>query len=175
MTRGAMLLAGAAFLALAVPAAAQRTSVALAAGSFDFDLSGTGRAPVVALRLDRAVHPDLRLEGAVSVARPEQQFGATTTFVAPEAQLQWAPVAIGLGSEALLLHPYLGLGAGWAHDFRPDLEDRDDVTFSGALGFRLPVGPAGRSGLEAEFRARFLDTGFTGSSGDLTLGWYWAM
>ncbi len=175
MTKGATFLAGALALALAAPVAAQRTSVAVAAGGSEFDLSGTGWAPVVAVRVDRAVHPRLRVEGAVAVARPEQQFGATTTLVTPEVQLQWAPGAVGLGSEALVIRPYLGLGAGWAHDFRPDREDPDDVTFSGALGFRLPVGPAARSGLEAELRARFLDTGFHGSGADFTLGWYWVL
>lgn len=173
--RRALWMLLATILLAARPAATQETSVVLAAGATSFDLSGTGTAPLLAARLDQALHPDLRLEGAVTVAWPAQQFGRTTTFLAPEVQLQWAPVLLEHESGRWSMEPYLGVGTGWAWDVRPDLKDRTDVSFSGALGARFPVGAANRGGLEAEVRVRFLDPGFVSSSGDFTLGWYWGL
>lgn len=152
------------------------TSLAVAAGAFSFDLSGTGTAPLVAVRVDHALHPRLRAEGGVVLARPEQQFGRTTTFLGPEVQLQWVPFRIGWGAGPWKVEPYLGVGGGWTWDLRPaGLDDRSEVSFSGAVGTRIPVGDGRRSGLEAELRVRYMGTGFNGSSGDFTLGWYWGV
>lgn len=154
----------------------ETTSITLAAGAFTFDLSGTGTAPLAAARLDRGLHPDLRVEAGITMARPRQQFGATTTFIAPEAQLQWVPFRLGWDATSIWrLEPYLGVGSGWSWDLRSGRDDPSRVSFSGALGARLPLDDARHRGLEAEFRVRYLGTGFNGSSGDFTLGWYWMM
>lgn len=139
-------------------------SLTLAAGAFSFDLSGTGTAPMGAVRLARDVGARLRVEGSLVVARPHQQFDRTTTFLAPEVQLQWAP------GRVWKLEPYLGMGAGWTFDIRPEMDDRSRESFHAALGTRFPLTSSG--GLVGEVRPRFIETGFHGSAGDFTLGWY---
>jgi hypothetical protein len=156
----------------AAPAAAQspralRPAVSVSAGVSQFDLSGTGTAPLVALRGDYPLLRALLVEAGVSVARPEQQFGGTTTFVIPEVALQLQlPRRVA---------PYLGLGLGEAFDFRPERAGglRNDVTVSGAAGVRAWL--TEQVGLRGELRVRGIGTGFEGSTAEWTLGGAWRM
>ena len=138
-------LALATVLAAGLPMAAQaqsaafesmRPAVSVNAGAFQFDLSGTGTAPMIAGRAELPLNRYLLAEGGLSVARPEQQFGGTTTFFVPEAQIQ-AQLPLADGRVA----PYLGLGAGYAIDRRTSAfgGTRSDPTFSGATGVRYWV------------------------------------
>src|SRR5512145_1540724 len=54
----------------------------------DYDLSGVGNAPGLAVRATRNLTPGLRLEFGGLYSKPNQQFGPSTLF-APEAQLQY--------------------------------------------------------------------------------------
>ena len=108
------------------------------------------------------------MEGGVTAARPDQQFGARTTFLAPEAQLQrQLPVAGGR------VAPYLGAGAGAALDLRRGRfgGTRADLTVSGAGGLRAWLSE--QVGLRAELRVRGMGRRFTGSAAEWTLGASW--
>jgi hypothetical protein len=89
------------------------------------------------------------VEGGLTAARPDQQFGARTTFLAPEAQLQLQlPVA------GRRVAPYVGAGAGAAFDLRRDRfgGTQADLTVSGAGGLRAWL--TEQVGLRAELRVR---------------------
>jgi hypothetical protein len=171
--RSATLLA--ALLAVSVPAASRaqsvesRPSVSLNAGAFQFDLSGTGTAPMLALRGDMPLSRHFLAEGSISAARPTQQFGATT-FIAPEAQVQ-AQLPLAGGRVA----PYLGAGAGLAIDVRNKgyIGDRSILTVSGATGLRYWL--TDQLGLRGELRVRGIGTRFEGSAAEWTLGTSWRL
>lgn len=141
-------------------------SVSLHAGAFFFDLSGTGTAPMVALRATRSISRVALLEGGIIAAFPEQQFGERTTFIAPEVQLQfqWP-----LGS----IVPYAGFGGGFAADIASEeVGGTDfDVTMSGGIGVRAVLGS--RLGIQADARVRGVGAGFQGSASELTAGFLW--
>ena len=149
---------------------AQRPAVSLAAGAFQFDLSGTGTAPMVAARAEWPLSRFFLAEGGLVVARPKQQFGGTTTFFVPEAQLQ-AQLPLAGGRVA----PYLGVGAGYAIDRRTSAfgGTRSDPTFSAATGARYWV--TDQLGLRAELRVRGVGSGFGGSAAEWTLGTAWRL
>jgi hypothetical protein len=58
------------------------TNINLSAGVSQFDL-GTGTAPVVAVRFPFPLTSVILLETGVLAARPDQQFGYTSTLVIP--------------------------------------------------------------------------------------------
>jgi hypothetical protein len=144
-------------------------AVSISAGASQFDLSGTGTAPMGAIRADLPLARFALVEVGVGVTRPEQQFGATTTLVIPEAQLQFQlPIGPVL--------PYLGVGSGLAMDFRPDDVGgtRTDWTASAAGGLRWWITP--RAGARAELRVRGIDyngEGFTAAAAEWTGGLMW--
>jgi hypothetical protein len=154
-------------LATAVAAHAQepihRTAVSLSYGVSQFDLSGTGDARMIALRVERMFSRRGILEGGVVVARPGQQFGDTTTLVIPEVQAQFQ-LAIGR------VAPYLGAGMGWAFDFRDEDDGgtQNEVTMSVAAGIRGWF--TERFGARAELRVRGFGSRFTGSAAEWTGG-----
>jgi hypothetical protein len=162
------LLAPALVLAAAAPLRAQedywpdRPALSVSAGVSQFDLSGTGSSAMAAVRLERALMRALVLEGGVSVARPAQQFGATTTLVIPEVALQL--------QLPRLVAPYLGLGFGDAMDFRPESVGglRHNATVSVAGGVRLWLGD--RMGLRGELRVRGIGSTLGGSTAEWTGG-----
>src|SRR5829696_714036 len=87
--RSATVLAAILALGLGGSASAQsatflRPSVSVSVGAFQYDLSGTCTAPMVAARGELPLTRHFLAEGGLAVARPEQQFGATTTFIDPE-------------------------------------------------------------------------------------------
>lgn len=148
----------------ATPGFAQDVRLTAVAGFSDFDLSGTGTALTVGARADVPLRPMLLLEGSVGTMIVNQQFD-TTTVLLPEAQIQ-----VQLPRR---LAPYLGLGIGVAIDFRE--EDvggtQVDPTFSGAAGVRFDV--TDELGLRAELRVRGHETGFVGTTADVTGGVSW--
>ena len=150
------------------PAAARRPAVSVSAGAFQYDLSGTGTAPMLAVRAEYPLARYALVEGGLTAARPEQQFGRTSTFLAPEAQLQ---AQLPLGRVA----PYIGVGAGAAFDSRGDAfgGTRSDLTVSGAGGLRAQL--TEQVGVRAELRVRGIGTGFTGSAAEWTLGAAWRL
>ena len=176
--RSTLVLAGLLTVGLSVGAHAQsepreldrRPAVSLAAGVFQFDLSGTGTAPMVAARVELPLNRYFLAEGGLAVARPKQQFGGKTTFFVPEVQIQaQAPLAAGR------VAPYLGVGAGYAIDRRTSTfgGTRSDPTFSAATGVRYWV--TDQLGLRGELRVRGVGTGFGGSAAEWTLGTAWRL
>ena len=160
--------AGARAQSVAESPAPRRPAISVSAGAFQYDLSGTGTAPMVAVRAERPLARYALVEGGLTLARPEQQFGGTTTFLVPEAQLQ---AQLPLGRVA----PYLGVGAGAAFDRRGDGfgGTRSDLTVSGAGGLRAQL--TDQVGLRAELRVRGIGTGFTGSAAEWTVGAAWRL
>jgi hypothetical protein len=145
-----------------------RSAISLSYGLFQYDLSGTGDARILAVRAERPLATFALLEGGVAFARPAQQFGDTTTYVITEAQLQgqWP-----LGRVA----PYLGGGIGLAMDFRQEIHGgmQTDVTLSAAGGLRAWI--TERLGARAELRLRGVGWRFTGSAAEWTLGAAWRL
>jgi hypothetical protein len=170
----------AALLALGLPAttqaqsfesaAARRPSLSLSAGAFQYDLSGTGTAPMFAARAEFPLTRHVLAEGGLAVARPEQQPGARSTFIAPETQLQ-AQLPLAGGRVA----PYLGAGFGAAFDRRSAAlgGTQSDLTVSGATGIRTWI--TDQVALRAELRVRGIGSGFTGSAAEWTLGTSWRL
>ena len=82
---------------LVAPALASATRVSaqlpiptfgLAGGVSHFDLSGTGSAPIAALRVDLPLFP-LIAEGSLTAFRPNEHNGVRRSYIIPEAQLQF--------------------------------------------------------------------------------------
>ena len=137
-------------------------TIAVSAGASQFDLSGTGVAPMLALRVAFPFARVLVFEGGTILARPAQQFGATTTLVIPELGLQLQvprPVA-----------PYIGVALGEAFDVRPQQFGGvlENLTVSGALGIRAAL--AARAGAITELRVRGIGSEFTGGAAEWTIG-----
>lgn len=166
----ATTVAGLGLVAFPALAAAQavlpRPAISVSAGASQFDLSGTGVAPIIAVRADMPLGRIVLVEGGVGFTRPDQQFGSRTTLVVPEVQLQ---AQLPLGS----FMPYLGVGGGIAMDFRPDDVGgtRSDVTASASGGVRWWITP--RIGARGELRVRGIGEGFSGSAAEWTGGLAW--
>ena len=166
-------------LALGAPvvvhAQTARPAVSLSAGAFQYDLSGTGTAPMLAVRAELPLSRFFLVEGGMTAARLAQQFGATTTFLAPELQLQvQAPLAGGR------VAPYLGLGGGAALDLRGAAYggNHNTYTASGATGLRYWL--SDNFGIRGELRVRGISSNrvaplgaFAGSAAEWTLGTAW--
>ncbi len=159
--RRVVLCAAALALVVAGEAAAQdrRGIVTLAAGAANYDLSGTGWAPVIAARVGLAFGPWLILEPGITWMRYETQGDDPTTLLFPEAQLQ---LEILRGT----VRPYIGAGAGFANAKHGDASD-SDLTMSVSAGVRARLDRA--IGFVAEGRLRSVDP-FTGTTFDLTGG-----
>jgi hypothetical protein len=147
------------------PLHGQNRSLAVQTGVFNFDLSGTGNSPSVAVSADWAMQHVL-LEAAMSIAFPDQQFGDRTTFVIPEAliQYQWTR-----GKFA----PFVGGGIGSAIDFREEMFGgaQTDLALSGGGGLRLNL--TDLIGLRVDGRVRGFGTHFSGSAAELRGGIFW--
>lgn len=141
------------------------TNINVSAGVIQFDLSGTGTAPAIAVRFPFPLTSSLLLETGVLAARLDQQFDLTTTLVIPEVALQiQVPRRFA---------PFVGLGVGAAIDFRP--RSRGDaqasITSSAALGARYGI--SRRMGAIAELRVRGIGIGLSGSTAEWTGGLLW--
>jgi hypothetical protein len=153
-------------LALSMPAIAtaqsDRTSVSVNFGVMQFDLSGTGEAPMFAARFDQELGDIFLAEAGFLFARPDQQFGAKTNLFIPEVQFQ--------AQFPARFAPYLGIGAGMAFDFRQERfgGTQSNVSVSGAGGVRFWFND--RFGARGELRVRGIGSEFQGSAAEWTLG-----
>lgn len=156
-------------------AVAQSNELALTGGVFNFDLAGTGNAPMFAVKYDRALVDDwLVLEGSVTFAYPEQR----GLVVAPESVQVVANRTTMVIPEALLLYqfsmgrfaPFFGGGVGTAVQFRDDLSGGNDasMTLAGVGGVKMRLRES--SGIRAEFRVRGIGARVTGSAAEFHVG-----
>ena len=134
------------------------SSVGAVVGITQFDLSGTGTAPVVSIRAEQEINRFLVVEGAVTLFRPKEQFGTRRTFIVPEVQLQ-------LQLPAEIVRPYLGVGVGGA--FISNGGGSQEV-ISAAGGIRAAISK--EWDVRGELRVRNIGKLFTGATADWTAG-----
>jgi hypothetical protein len=133
----------------------------LAGGVSHFDLSGTGSAPIAAVRVDLPLFP-LIAEGSLTAFRPDEQNGVRRSYVIPEAQLQFQLFP-------MFVRPYVGVGAGYFRAITGPDPHRNDVTYSASAGIRAGF-PTLPFSVRAEFRVRGIGSGFGGSTTEWTIG-----
>lgn len=148
---------------------ALRPSVSLSAGAMQYDLAGTGTAPLLAARGELPLSRYFLVEGGVSAARPDQRLRGMTTLLTPEAQFQaQLPLA---GS---WVAPYVGTGVGAAIDRRAGaVGTQRELTLSAATGVRYWLSED--RGLRAELRLRRLGAEYGGTAAEWTLGSSWRL
>jgi hypothetical protein len=144
----------------AAPLAAQSDSTRMptfyvGGGVSQFDLSGTGTAPLFVANAAWELRRVFLLEAGTSVARLDQDVG-TTTLLIPGGQVQ-AQGRIGN------LRPYIGLGAGVALDVRDEAYGgwNTEPAVSASAGLRLWF--KRWLALRAELRLQGIGTGFEGA------------
>jgi opacity protein-like surface antigen len=138
--------------------------IAVSASRIDYDLSGTGNAPALAIRTTRNLSGNVNLELRGTFAKPDQQFGPSTLFM-PEAQLQYH---WNLGR----VSPYVGAGIGTAmvkSDFHTDWDPT--LSFGAGTGVRL----TDRLGVTGELRLRGHEWRFTGTTAEISAGLVWRL
>ncbi len=135
-------------------------------GLFQYQLTESGLAPMVAIRGSAPASSVLLVEAGVVASRPAQQVGGNNFWMAPEAQLQ-----LVVPFDRIV--PYMGLGAGAVFDFRnPELGGtQTSFTVSGSLGIRAWV--LRRGGFQMEYRGRGIGVDFNGTSSEYTAGMIW--
>jgi hypothetical protein len=144
------------------PALAQDRSwgdIAVSGVGMNYDLSGVGNAPGVAVRATRDVSDSVVLEFRGLFAKPQQQFGAST-LVVPEAQLQYR-------WHVSRLTPFVGVGGGAAlvkSSFHSEWDPT--LAFSAGTGVRLSE----QLGLLGEVRLRGVEWRFTGTIAEWAVG-----
>ena len=146
---------------------AQNTSwgdLSVSVARVDFDLSGVGNAPGVAVRLTRDLSSSVSLEVGGLFAKPDQQFGPSSLFM-PEAQIRYR-------WNAGRLSPYVGGGVGTAlvkSAFHSDW----DPTMSVAAGTGVRL--THRLRVTGEFRLRAHEWRATGTTTELSAGLAWQL
>jgi hypothetical protein len=160
-----------------IPSEAQsaRPEISANVGAMQFDASGTGTVPVIAVRAGvPLVSSWLVGEANFSFASLDEQFSELGTRVGvAEGQLQ---VQLPLAR----FRPYLGAGAGWLHYFNNAAgRPATSPTYSGAAGMRVRL--SGRFGARAELRLRGWDyqreptgSNFGASAAEWTAGWVYS-
>ena len=157
------------FLCSAIPVGAQTLTreVSIAGGASQFDASGTGTAPLAAIR---AVTPLVRQwmlgEISLSYASLDEQFSTANTRVGvAEGQLQ-------AQLNAARVRPYVGVGGGWLHYFNNSVgRPPTGSTVSGSGGLRIPVSSALLLRGELRFRIwKSWDEDFVNSAAEWTFG-----
>lgn len=128
----------------------------------DYDLSGTGQAPALAVRARRDLFSNVSLEVGGTYAKPEQQFGSSTLFM-PEVQVHY-------NWTAGRVSPYAGGGIGTALRTAPLLTDWDP-TLSAAGGAAVRL--TDRLSLTGELRLRGHEWRFAGSTAEVGVGLAW--
>lgn len=152
-------------LSFASTAHAQQSAwgdLTLSGARIDYDLSGTGSTPGLAVRATRHLTSHVLVEFGGVFARPEQQFGPSALFM-PEAQLQYR-------WRAGRISPYIGGGIGTAlvkSDFHSDW----DSTLSVAVGTGVRL--TDRLALTGELRIRGHEWRFVGTTADISAGLAW--
>jgi hypothetical protein len=156
------------FYAIPLRAQTPYREISTAVGFSQFDASGTGTAPVAAIRaaaplIGKWLLGDLSL----SYASLDEQFSTTNTHVGVgEAQLQ-------AELPATRVRPYIGVGGGWLHYFNNSAgRGAGSPTVSGAVGLRIPV--ASTVLLRGELRMRSWrstsSSGFHNAAAEFTAG-----
>ena len=155
-------------LAIAGPSPVQAQNswgdLTVSAVRIDYDLSGTGSAPGLAVRTTRDLTSNVSLEFGGVFARPSQQFGPSTLFM-PEAQIRYR---WNVGR----IVPYVGGGVGTSlvkSSFHTDWDPT--LSVAGGTGVRL----TDRLGVTGEFRLRGHEWGFTGTTTELSAGLTWRL
>lgn len=129
-----------------------------------YDLSGVGNTPGLALRASRDVSNHVALELRGLFAKPDQQSGPST-FVVPEVQVQYR-------WRVARITPYVGAGGGLALVKSPFRTDWDStVSVAAGTGVRL----TDRVGMLGELRLRGIERRFTGSTAEWSLGMTWRL
>ena len=142
---------------------APRADLSVSAVRLDYDLSGVGSAPGIAVRATRALSSAVSLEAGGVFAKPDQQFGPSTLFM-PEALLRY-------GWHAGRLSPYVGGGMGAALVTSPFHSDWDPtLVVAAGTGVRLTE----RLGVSGEFRLRGHEWRFVGTTAELSAGLRWS-
>jgi opacity protein-like surface antigen len=149
-----------------IPVHAQSRSVAVQTGLFNFDLSGTGTSPAVAVSADWAATRHILLEGAMTFAFPNQQFSDRTTLLIPEAlvQYQWR-----LGK----FSPFVAGGIGAAIDKRDEIFGGTQTHLALSTGGGVRMNLTESMGLRGDFRLRGFGSHFSGSAAELRGGVFW--
>ena len=137
--------------ALSLEAQTSKPEISASVGAMQFDASGTGTAPVIALRAAVPLTGSwLLAEGNLSYASLNEQFSdAGTRIGVAEGQVQFQlPLA--------RVRPYLGVGAGWLHYFNNAAgRAATSPTYSAAAGLRVGLSP--RIAARTELRLRAWD------------------
>jgi hypothetical protein len=159
-SRRAFLCASILFLIPAISLDAQMPGPEISAsvGAMQFDASGTGTAPVIALRAAFPIVGSwLLAEGNLSYASLDEQFSNVGSRIGvAEGQLQ-AQLPLGR------VRPYLGAGAGWLHYFNNAPPSATSPTYSAGAGLRVGLSP--RVTARAELRLRIWNP-YPNSSGN---------
>ncbi len=133
-------------------------ALAIVAGPFQYDLSGTGTSVFGAARVELPLGSVVVVEPGLTVGRYDAQFGSTVTLLFPEIQLQLQ----SRGS----VSPYLGVGAGPAFAFSEGASD-SELALSTAVGLRVRTQSGW--GVRGELRVRAIDP-FAGTTAEWGLG-----
>jgi hypothetical protein len=138
--------------------------LAVSAARLDYDLSGVGNAPGLAVRATRNLSSNVSLEFGGLFAKPDQQFGPSTLFM-PEAQLRyrWNTGRVS---------PHVGGGLGTALVRSPFHTDWDP-TMSVAAGTSVRL--TDRLSAVGELRLRGHEWRFTGTTTELAAGLAWRL
>ena len=165
-SKGMLLCAFVFFAAGVTTAQAQDSSWRLGASitRMDYDLSGTGHAPALAVRAERDLFSNVSLEVGGTYAKPSQQYGGSTLFM-PEVQLHY-------NWTAGRVSPYAGGGIGTALRTAPLVNDWDP-TLSAAGGAAVRL--TDRLSLTGELRLRGHEWQFAGTTTELGVGLTWRL
>jgi hypothetical protein len=133
--------------AFSLEAQMSKPEISASVGAIQFDASGTGTAPVFALRAAVPLAGSWLLgEGNLSYASINEQFSDVGT------RLGLAEGQVQLQLPLARVRPYLGVGAGWMHYFNNTPLRATSPTVSAATGMRVGVSP--RITARAELRLR---------------------
>jgi hypothetical protein len=136
--------------------------LAVSGARIDYDLSGVGATPGVAVRATRELSSNLAVEFGGVLAAPRQQFGRSALFM-PETQLRYR-------WNAGRVAPYVGGGVGLARMTSSSRSDWDP-TLSVAAGTGVRM--TDRLSAVGEFRLRGHEWRFTGTTTELAFGLAW--
>lgn len=135
----------------------------MSAAHVNYDLSGVGNTPGLAVRTTRNLFGNVSLEVGGVYAKPSQQFVGTSTLFMPEAQLQYR-------WNAGRFSPFVGGGLGAAMVKSPIYTEWDStLSVAAGTGVRL----TDRVGLTTELRLRGHEFRFTGSTAEISAGLVW--
>ena len=171
MSKASTLLTAALVVAI-IAAPTQRASAQLnhphlsvMAGGSSYDMSRTGTSPFGAVRVDI---PFVKIvyEASLGIFEARESIGGKSTYLIPEAQVQWqlAPNRI---------RPYIGVGGGYIGNVSGPADSWWSATGSASVGVRVSV-PATSIGFRGEVRFRGFGGGVDGGkSVEYTLGVRW--